>query len=65
RKSHGPALRQHEEDVLAFLKARLKAGSKRLAESRQNSSAAGLEDEGVESPDQEPEERTELEPTGS
>ncbi len=65
RKTHGPTLRQHETDVLAFLKARLKAGSKRLAESRQKAAAAKPEETEVESPDQEPEERTELEPTGS
>jgi DNA topoisomerase-1 len=65
RKSHGPALRQHEEDVLAFLKARLKAGSKRLAESRQKAAAAKPEEAAAESPHERREEKIELEPTGS
>jgi DNA topoisomerase I len=65
RKTHGPTLRQHEMDVLAFLKARLKAGSKRLAESRQKAAAGKPEESGMERPDQKPEERIELEPTGS
>ena len=65
RKSHGPALRQHEEDVLAFLKARLKAGSKRLAESRQKAAVAKSEEPAVESPDPGPQAKIELEPTGS
>jgi DNA topoisomerase I len=31
RKSHGPALRQHEKDVLDFIKARLKPQKRRIA----------------------------------
>lgn len=65
RKTHGPTLRQHELDVLAFLKARLKAGSKRLAESRQKAAAAEPEESGRESSDQKPDQKTALEPTGS
>jgi len=66
RKSHGPTLRQHELDVLSFLKARLKSGSKRLAESRQKPAAAPKQEEsGAESSDRKREEKTELEPTGS
>ena len=34
RKSHGPTLRQHELDVLAFIKARLKPEKRRYAASR-------------------------------
>jgi DNA topoisomerase-1 len=64
RKTHGPTLRQHEMDVLAFLKARLKAGSRRLAESRL-AAAPKPAVTVAESSDQEPEETTELEPTGS
>jgi len=65
RKTHGPTLRQHEMDVLAFLKARLKAGSRRLAESRQKAAAPKQEESSAESSDQDREEKTELERTGS
>jgi DNA topoisomerase-1 len=34
RKSKGPTLRQHEMDVLAFIKARLKPQKRRIAASR-------------------------------
>ncbi|MDQ6689739.1 MAG: DNA topoisomerase IB [Gemmatimonadota bacterium] len=39
RKTHGPTLRQHEMDVLAFLKARLKPEKRRLAASRYKKSS--------------------------
>lgn len=71
RKSHGPTLRQHELDVLSFLKARLKAGSRRSAESRQKPGVAKPEEtvtensDQTESSDQKGEEQTVLERTGS
>jgi DNA topoisomerase-1 len=40
RKTQGPTLRQHEMDVLAFLKARLKGGTRRAAASRRKAAAA-------------------------
>jgi DNA topoisomerase-1 len=43
RKSHGPTLRQHEMDVLSFLKARLKASSKRSPDRLQKPAAASPE----------------------
>ena len=61
RKSHGPTLRQHEMDVLAFLKARLKAGGKRSAENRQKAAASKPEDPTAESTDSQPDEKSELE----
>jgi DNA topoisomerase-1 len=42
RKSQGPTLRQHEMDVLAFLKARLKPEKRRAAATRYKKSAARL-----------------------
>jgi len=65
RKTHGPTLRQHEMDVLAFLKARLKAGSRRAAENRKQSAAAKPQDAPAESIDQQPNEKNELEPSRS
>jgi DNA topoisomerase-1 len=65
RKTHGPTLRQHEMDVLAFLKARLKAGSRRVAASQPKPVAAKPEESIAESSDQERDEPTELERTGS
>jgi DNA topoisomerase-1 len=65
RKTHGPTLRQHEMDVLAFLKARLKAGSRRVAASQPKPVAAKPEEVIAESSDQERDEPTELERTGS
>jgi DNA topoisomerase-1 len=65
RKTHGPTLRQHEMDVLAFLKARLKAGSRRVAVSQPKPVAAKPEEVIAESSDQERDEPTELERTGS
>jgi DNA topoisomerase-1 len=65
RKTHGPTLRQHEMDVLAFLKARLKAGSKRVAASQPTPVAPEPEVSIAESSDQERDEPTELKRTGS
>ncbi len=68
RNTHGPTLRQHELDVLAFLKARLKSGTRRAAESRRKSEAEKAEAEKAEalSTEQIPvQEKGELEPTGS
>ncbi len=45
RKSQGPTLRQHEIDVLAFIKARLKGGVRRAAQTRRKVAAAKLEEE--------------------
>src|SRR4051812_48738932 len=45
RKSQGPTLRQHEIDVLAFIKARLKEGVRRAAQTRRKVAAAKLEEE--------------------
>jgi DNA topoisomerase-1 len=40
RKTQGPTLRQHEMDVLAFLKARLKDGTRKAAATRRKAAAA-------------------------
>jgi DNA topoisomerase I len=76
RKSTGPTLRQHEMDVLAFLKARLKPKTRRSAQDRgpkrvemvSNTPAKPVE-EIAEEPTQSESERTEttgeLKPTGS
>jgi len=64
RNTHGPTLRQHELDVLAFLKARLKAGNRRSAENRRRAEAAIAEDSSAE-PTEQPGQKPELEPTGS
>jgi DNA topoisomerase-1 len=44
RKSQGPTLRQHEIDVLAFIKARLKDGTRRAAQTRRKAAAAKLQE---------------------
>jgi hypothetical protein len=41
RKSKGPTLRQHEMDVLGFIKARLKPKTRRSAEKREPKPEAG------------------------
>jgi DNA topoisomerase-1 len=61
---HGPTLRKHELDVLAFLKARLKSGAKRSAENRQKA-AASLPDIAAQSNNGQPDEKSELEPVRS
>jgi DNA topoisomerase-1 len=63
RNAQGPTLRQHEMDVLGFLKARLKAGSRKSAEDRRKAEAAKAEESSAEST-QRAEEKL-LEPTGS
>jgi DNA topoisomerase-1 len=45
RKTHGPTLRQHEMDVLAFIKARLKDGTRKAAATRRKAAAAAKVDE--------------------
>ena len=68
RKSKGPTLRQHEMDVLAFLKARLKPKSRRAAtvspKPKPVPETAPAEDR-EETEDQPPPPIDELEPTGS
>jgi DNA topoisomerase-1 len=44
RKSQGPTLRQHELDVLAFIKARLKDGTRKAAQTRRKAAAAKLQE---------------------
>jgi DNA topoisomerase-1 len=72
RKSHGPTLRQHETDVLAFLKARLKPEKRRIAANRQKKSAeektpsaVSAEEQPAPPTDASSSERKELEPTRS
>jgi hypothetical protein len=65
RKSKGPTLRQHELDVLAFLKARLKPKRRRSTESRAAAPAEPESSTPPESSVQLPETTGELEPTGS
>ena len=77
RKVHGPTLRQHEMDVLAFLKARQKGGTRRAAASRRKAAAAAkLEETGARLeeaaplketavPEESPERQGDLERTGS
>ena len=45
RKVHGPTLRQHEMDVLAFIKARLKDGTRKAAATRRKAAAAAKVEE--------------------
>jgi DNA topoisomerase-1 len=45
RKTQGPTLRQHEMDVLAFIKARLKDGTRKAAASRRKAAAAAKVEE--------------------
>jgi DNA topoisomerase-1 len=67
RKSKGPTLRQHEMDVLAFIKARLKPKTRRAAERRQpkpEASAPPPQGETADEPAPGPT-TGQLEPTGS
>jgi DNA topoisomerase-1 len=74
RKSHGPTLRQHEMDVLAFLRARLNvpraqqdttAGRRRSAASRHKRLPKNLVPTAVDSSNQQPDETRELQQTAS
>jgi len=66
RKSKGPTLRQHEMDVLAFLKARLKPKSRRAARPKTPTAEVTLPAEPGETEDEEPPPPpVVLEPTGS
>ena len=69
RKSKGPALRQHEMDVLAFLKARLKPKTRRTAAPRpvklENVESAPVEEPPQEGPDVVTAPTDELDPTGT
>jgi DNA topoisomerase-1 len=81
RKVQGPTLRQHEMDVLAFLKARLKDGTRRAAQTRRKAAvaakleesaaaaeeqaAAKLEEAAPERTEQSSAEENEMERTGS
>jgi DNA topoisomerase-1 len=63
RKSKGPTLRQHEMDVLGFLKARLKPKTRRAAAAPKPEPPAAAEE--TESAEDQPPPVGELEPTGS
>jgi len=72
RKTHGPTLRHHELDVLAFLKARLKPEKRRVAASRYKkrgaeraAGAAGVGEQPAPASAPLPGEKKELEPTRS
>ena len=66
RKSKGPTLRQHEMDVLTFLKARLKPKSRRAAKPTRPSSEVPVPAGPAETEDEEPPPPpVVLEPTGS
>ena len=72
RKAHGPTLRQHEMDVLAFLKARLKPEKRGVAASRYKKSppknagsAVSAEGQPATTTAPLPGGKKELEPTGS
>jgi DNA topoisomerase-1 len=65
RKSQGPALRQHEKDVLGFIKARQKEGSRRSSETRAKAAAVKLLEASPESSDDNPAEKNALEPSRS
>lgn len=66
RKSKGPTLRQHEMDVLAFIKARLKPKTRRAASPAQTKPALVPASHSEEEPeDQPPPPVNELKPTGS
>jgi DNA topoisomerase-1 len=73
RKTQGPTLRQHEMDVLAFLKARLKPEKRRIAASRYKktpdeqkaTSPVTSQDEPPPAPDNPENQGKELEPTNS
>lgn len=64
RKSKGPTLRQHEMDVLGFLKARLKPRTRRAAVATSKPEPASAP-EAIESAEDQPPPVGELEPTGS
>jgi len=64
RKSTGPTLRQHEMDVLGFLKARLKSKPKRATASRSVPARSASEDSD-ESEDEPSPPLDQLKPTGS
>jgi len=63
RKSKGPTLRQHEMDVLGFLKARLKPKTRRAGAAPKPEPPAAAEE--TESAEDQPPPVGELEPTGS
>ena len=63
RKSKGPTLRQHEMDVLGFLKARLKPKTRRAAAAPKPEPPPAAEE--TESAEDQPPPVGELEPTGS
>jgi DNA topoisomerase-1 len=73
RKTQGPTLRQHEMDVLAFLKARLKPEKRRIAASRYKktpdeqkaTSSVTPQDEPPPAPDNPENQGKQLEPTSS
>ena len=64
RKSKGPTLRQHEMDVLAFLKARLKPKTRRAVNAPAKLAPVAVPAQGEEAKDQPPP-IEELKPTGS
>ena len=64
RKSKGPTLRQHEMDVLAFLKARLKPRTRRAVNAPAKLAPVAVPAQGEEAEDQPPP-IDELKPTGS
>jgi DNA topoisomerase I len=65
RKSTGPTLRQHEMDVLAFLKARLKPKTRRAVAPRPVKLEVSPESVAAEKPNEPSPNPGELEPTGS
>jgi DNA topoisomerase-1 len=65
RKSHGPTLRQHENDVLSFLKARLKPQKRRVAKVSRGEVLATEIVPSDAPPDAPPSGDDELKPTGS
>src|SRR5205085_4389771 len=65
RKSKGPTLRQHEMDVLAFLKARLKPKARRVVNTPALVAAAPVTAQIDEAEDPSPPPIDELKPTGS
>jgi DNA topoisomerase-1 len=65
RKSKGPTLRQHEMDVLAFIKARLKPKSRRNVDKRAAKPVEKAESVPAESPPEEAPKTPELEPASS
>ncbi len=65
RKTKGPTLRQHEMDVLRFIKARLKPKTRRAAVARAPKSAASAPQARAETASDAAPTKGELEPTGS